>query len=492
MAVQGTPKSFVPYDGNDVTVEFPITFGYDQTSDVICYLDTTLQVEGAAEDYTISSQTLTMNTAPATGETLYIYRETEKTQGVDYREVGVDSKEVTESALDKITYILQEIGDKALIVTGRIGDADFDNTIPNPEASKYLRVNSDGDGFELVSLQSSGTIVVSAFMETILDDADASEARATLGLTTFSTFANETALLAGSGATDGEITVDLATGNICTWDAGNSKWRIRSGNIYASNPSASNYTIETGTVIFNTDLNATVKYNGTNWILEDLPPLGYAARGKWTWDSTTQITIGPSSYRHVGTADQRVFWSADLAITISGYTGTKFIYLYIDDSAIGATNELTANEIIPSETPPSWNDAKHDHYNGDDKCLGAVRLVSNVLQEFWDIGDALLYVNKIQEATGSTSTSWTEDQALTVPTFCGVAIVSAYVSSPNQLYARPGDSTDTTGIVIGGNTQNEMQTRISLDSSQQIDFKASAASGPYYIYTSGYVFPRSM
>lgn len=50
-------------------------------------------------------------------------------------------------------------------------------------AGLFLRVNADEDGVDYATVASTGEIVVTSFMETLLDDADATAARATLGIT---------------------------------------------------------------------------------------------------------------------------------------------------------------------------------------------------------------------------------------------------------------------------------------------------------------------
>lgn len=90
------------------------------------------------------------------------------------------------------------------------------------------------------------------------------------------TLAVASAAALGTGSFDGQPRVDAGTGNLYTWDNDNSKWRIQSGNIYATNPSASTYTIETGTRIYNTTVKEIYIYKGSAWGFEPPSlPLGY-------------------------------------------------------------------------------------------------------------------------------------------------------------------------------------------------------------------------
>jgi hypothetical protein len=54
-------------------------------------------------------------------------------------------------------------------------------TLPNPEAELFLRWNAAGDALENMAIASVGTLIVSPFMQTVLDDANAAAARTTLG-----------------------------------------------------------------------------------------------------------------------------------------------------------------------------------------------------------------------------------------------------------------------------------------------------------------------
>lgn len=58
----------------------------------------------------------------------------------------------------------------------------------------------------------------------------------------------------GTGVFDGQLRIDAGTGNRYTWDEDSGKWRVMPGNIYASDPSDSTYTVEPGTKIINTAL----------------------------------------------------------------------------------------------------------------------------------------------------------------------------------------------------------------------------------------------
>lgn len=126
-----------------------------------------------------------MTVAPAVGEDLVIYRESAETQLVDFIGTGPFPSETNERALDKLTRLVQEALYKckrALKV--RIDDEDsLDMPFPTraERAGTYLGFDSNGDPIAATGADLPD-LLVSAYIETLLDDADAPTARNTLGL----------------------------------------------------------------------------------------------------------------------------------------------------------------------------------------------------------------------------------------------------------------------------------------------------------------------
>jgi hypothetical protein len=192
----------VTFAGDDVTTSFDTTpIKFFATSDLLVYVTT--DATGATElltegtEYTVSggdesvgavgAVSLAGGSAPhgalASGTTLVIIREVALTQEADFVQNDASSAEVAEAALDKITMALQRFEDKLarsmVISDGDVSGADF--TVPTPSASKLIGWNGDADALILYAAASIvDTIVPTAFMETLLDDADAEEARGTL------------------------------------------------------------------------------------------------------------------------------------------------------------------------------------------------------------------------------------------------------------------------------------------------------------------------
>ncbi len=140
------------YDGNDSTTEFAISFYFFVDGDINVYLDEVLQT--LTTHYTVadagepSGGTLTMLTAPATGEVLTILRDVALTQGTDYVENSSFPADSHEQALDRLTMIVQQLQeeiDRAIIASP---ESQVTITMPSPEAGKGLVWNSGGTDLE--------------------------------------------------------------------------------------------------------------------------------------------------------------------------------------------------------------------------------------------------------------------------------------------------------------------------------------------------------
>jgi hypothetical protein len=125
----------------------------------------TLLVYGAgAGKYTITGgdpgDTVVLGTAIAAGEKIIIKRSTEFTQATDYIENGPFLAESHETALDKLTYLSQELDDK---VSRKIGLSSVSSatapTFPDPSANAFVLYNSAGDNLTLSSSPSSGDVL---------------------------------------------------------------------------------------------------------------------------------------------------------------------------------------------------------------------------------------------------------------------------------------------------------------------------------------------
>lgn len=195
------------YAGDAVTTSFatnPVVF-FD-SSDLAVSVISAAGVETALTEnthYTVTGgdgSTGTVNTAggsapygaPAAGVTLLILRVVALTQPVDFVQNDGSDAEVQETAYDRLTMMVQqlnEVDSRAIkLPTGEAGSAAM-TELPVDRASKFLAFDASKN---LIASSGTvgGTVPVSAFMETVLDDATAADARTTLGA-------------AGSGAVTG-------------------------------------------------------------------------------------------------------------------------------------------------------------------------------------------------------------------------------------------------------------------------------------------------
>jgi hypothetical protein len=148
--------------GNGSTTAFSFTFKVFASSEVKVYVRTdstgaeTLKAEGTGSaNYSVSGVgsasggTVTFVTAPASGETVVIRRNTAQTQGTDYVENDPFAAEDHETALDKLTHIVQEVQEQL----DRSIKASRTNTISSVEfldgatarANKLLAFDGSGD-----------------------------------------------------------------------------------------------------------------------------------------------------------------------------------------------------------------------------------------------------------------------------------------------------------------------------------------------------------
>jgi hypothetical protein len=220
----------VSYAGDDVTVAFAIPFPFQVNSHIKVYLvvDST-GVETLQTLYTLSGAggatgTCTMDTAPATGETLYIRRVLPLTQEVDYTDNDAFGAATSEAGLDRLVMLIQQLRtdlNRALVKEGQVGDnfdADSNKIINLTDGVDVQDAMTVGQASALVNaavalVQSFPEVaVVSAFALTLLDDANAAAMRTTLGLGPLATSAaagTTGEVIRGDGTASNQLTDGL-------------------------------------------------------------------------------------------------------------------------------------------------------------------------------------------------------------------------------------------------------------------------------------------
>jgi hypothetical protein len=184
------------FSGNGVTTAFSFDIPFINNSHLKVYLttagvDTLLTI---TTHYTVTGAgnpaggTVTMVTAPATGQTLTIIRDVPVTQETVYVQKGNFPSDSHELALDKLTMIAQQI-----VSAGSASDRSIKFPITEPILSNSVlpskadRANTvvgfDNNG-DLMSSGGIGTVNVSSFMTPVVQSSDAAEARGFIGSTT--------------------------------------------------------------------------------------------------------------------------------------------------------------------------------------------------------------------------------------------------------------------------------------------------------------------
>jgi len=185
-------------NGNGSTTAFAFGFPYRASADLVVILqasDGTESVRTEGTHYTVAgvsntgtggfdSATINMVTAPASGEKLLVLRATAATQPLDASDGGSLTAANIEGALDRLTLAVQT----ALEILGRVAQfkrstAAATPVLPEPSASRLL--GWDASGVNLANYSTTTLAVgaaTSAFIATLLDDADQATARTTLGV----------------------------------------------------------------------------------------------------------------------------------------------------------------------------------------------------------------------------------------------------------------------------------------------------------------------
>lgn len=204
-------KSFTG-DGSTTAFSFDKRFLAD--ADLKVYQEGTLKT--ITTHYTVTGAgnsgggTVTFLTAPAVDDEIVIINDPANTQSLDL--VGNDPfpAESLEAVLDRLTLQIQRCRDliSRSVVLADSDIASVTTTLPTPTASYYLRWNSGGTALENVAAL-SGTIAVSSFSESLLDETSAANWRTGLGLGTLAI--QNAASVAITGGTIGGVTQTSST-----------------------------------------------------------------------------------------------------------------------------------------------------------------------------------------------------------------------------------------------------------------------------------------
>lgn len=181
-----TPAAFT---GNGVSTVFAYGFKIFAAAELL------VKVAGVTKtlttDYTVNGVgaenggSITFTAAPANGVSVTIERNLPYTRSEDYQRNGAFDEFTVDRDFDRRQMQIQQLAEKAgRALTGPVADGEIPE-LPSKtaRANKYLAFDSNGDPIASAAAQDGAP--VSAYMETMLDDANAAAVFATLGVSAF-------------------------------------------------------------------------------------------------------------------------------------------------------------------------------------------------------------------------------------------------------------------------------------------------------------------
>lgn len=164
--------------------DFDYPFPIFADDDMAVYVDDVLQASGYAVTGAGSSDggAVIFDAAPGDQAIVTLVRRMTIERTTDFQESGEFRAKVINDELDKEVAMLQQVADD-LDRCVKLAETDtaVDLSLPDKAARAGQFFAWDADGKPIASAGGAGEVPVSAFMETVLDDADASAARTTLG-----------------------------------------------------------------------------------------------------------------------------------------------------------------------------------------------------------------------------------------------------------------------------------------------------------------------
>lgn len=243
--ISGTDRVAGPFAGNGVQDDFTFEFKVFTAGDLLVVYTDDEGVEHTwveTTDYTVALNgdqdgdpggVVTALVAPATGTRLTITSQVEPVQGLQLPNNGPWFPKQVETALDKLTIQDQQQRDQLnRSLKYPISDDAAGAELPTVDvrANKYLAFDSDGNP-TAIALAGAGVLVVSSYIETLLNDTDAATARATLGATATGDSLFTAANAAAAAAILGSVPATLidAKGDLIVGSAADTAARLAVG-----------------------------------------------------------------------------------------------------------------------------------------------------------------------------------------------------------------------------------------------------------------------
>lgn len=305
---------------------------------------------------------------------------------------------------------------------------------------------------------------------------------------------NEAAL--GTGVFEGQIAV-TADDRLYTWDAGTSKWIARSGNAYTTTPAFSNVTHPIGSTAV--IAGQQVRYSGSAFEEFGSPIFGKVERPWFQWGGANYLAIGHGGGYHLYGIGWVTIPMGSYAHTLTSLAASNWSYVYLDKSGFtGPATLSSGSQIYDSVTLPVFSNTKGGWYNGDDRCIFAVRgLSGSSYVIFNQNNDYVGYDDRITDVTNQAVVTTGTNHALTVPVFCLRAMatfVGLRQTADATIFTRRGGVSTTGHPVVLASTSNYPINSVScdLDGSNQINVYSSVDGSNVTIQTDGFWMPKNV
>lgn len=187
MPVSNT-NTYTVSTANGVTTVFPYDFTLLNASDLVVtvagvVVTTGFTVSGVGD---AAGGNITFSVAPANGALVLRERVVAFTRSTDYQYVGSLASAVLDADFDQLWLAMQQVHmESSRAIKLPLGST-ADPVLGALVAGRYLRVNATGDGFDQVAgFETAGVVVITPYAETIAACGDVASAQTVLGISVF-------------------------------------------------------------------------------------------------------------------------------------------------------------------------------------------------------------------------------------------------------------------------------------------------------------------
>jgi hypothetical protein len=238
-----------------------------------------------------------------------------------------------------------------------------------------------------------------------------------------------------------------------------------------------------------------------NQLQEAFLIFGSQPRSKFTWKDADEIYIGGGAYSVSGTI-ARI--NAQLTSPAIAAGGTDYHYLYIDYSAIPSGGVIDNGDIYWSIIEPAVDNLKLGWYHPtstDDRCIFAVRTVTNDILEFRHNGDYVSFDDLlVVEAATNYGTSFSASPAWPAPIFSDRVEATFFLDAAGEVNNasfsyRPTGSSASDGQRIGATDESFSEwiykhRTVILGTGKTIDIKQVDVTPEITSWMEGFYLPN--